>query len=246
MPTIDLGSVVGPQGAQGNTGPQGPQGVAGPSLISSTTQTTLNGVLAGDGSVVGIRGVDVTPANTTNLVQSNGVYASLADKTAKSDIASISITGSSNNTGSLIRALTYFYKDGTLVQSIADISAGATLTLDTNYRIVSKGGLNEALAPVLLLNQTITATGSYNLSLSPRLFNMFIVRMEGNWSTYHTLVVSPGVSTECNVDANASLYVHATFKINLNTDKFDVEAFSHGGAWTGLITQVWGIALPLS
>lgn len=75
MPTIDLGSVVGPQGEQGNTGAQGPQGVAGPSLISTTTQTTLNGVLAGDGSVVGVKSVDATPTNlSTNLVQSGGVY----------------------------------------------------------------------------------------------------------------------------------------------------------------------------
>lgn len=78
MPTIDLGSVVGPRGEQGNTGPQGPQGVAGPSLISTTTQTTLTGVLAGDGSVVGVRAVDASPtANSTNLAQSGGVKAAI-------------------------------------------------------------------------------------------------------------------------------------------------------------------------
>lgn len=75
MPTIDLGSVVGPQGPQGNTGPQGEQGVAGPSLISTSTQTTLTGVLAGDGNVVGVRTVDASPTNlSTNLVTSGGVY----------------------------------------------------------------------------------------------------------------------------------------------------------------------------
>ena len=80
MPVIDLGSVVGPQGAQGNTGPQGEQGVAGPSLISTTTQTTLNGVLAGDGSVVGVRGVDFTPTNlSSNLIASGGVADALSN-----------------------------------------------------------------------------------------------------------------------------------------------------------------------
>lgn len=79
MPTIDLGSVVGPQGEQGNTGPQGEQGVAGPSLISASTQTTLTGVLAGDGGTVGVRAVDSTPtANSTNLVSSGGVYTKIA------------------------------------------------------------------------------------------------------------------------------------------------------------------------
>lgn len=78
MPTIDLGSVVGPQGEQGNTGPQGEQGVAGPSLISASTQTTLTGVLAGDGSTVGVRTVDGAPTNfSTNLVTSGGVYSQI-------------------------------------------------------------------------------------------------------------------------------------------------------------------------
>ncbi len=83
MPTIDLGSVVGPQGEQGNTGPQGEQGVAGPSLISASTQTTLTGVLAGDGSTVGVRAVDSTPtANSNNLVSSGGVYTKITTDVA--------------------------------------------------------------------------------------------------------------------------------------------------------------------
>lgn len=85
MPTIDLGSVVGPQGAQGNTGPAGPQGVAGPSLVSASTQTTLTGVLAGDGNTVGVRAVDATPTNnSTNLVSSGGVYNKITNDVAAS------------------------------------------------------------------------------------------------------------------------------------------------------------------
>lgn len=85
MPTIDLGSVVGPQGQQGNTGPQGEQGIAGPSLISASTQTTLTGVLAGDGSTVGVRAVDATPTNnSTNLVSSGGVYNKITNDVAAS------------------------------------------------------------------------------------------------------------------------------------------------------------------
>lgn len=81
MPTIDLGSVVGPQGEQGNTGPQGEQGVAGPSLISASTQTTLTGVLAGDGSTVGVRAVDGVPTfYSTNLITSGGVYSQINAK----------------------------------------------------------------------------------------------------------------------------------------------------------------------
>ena len=102
MPTIDLGSVVGPQGQQGNTGPAGPQGVAGPSLVSASTQTTLTGVLAGDGSTVGIRAVDATPvANSTNLAQSGGVKTYTDDKVIRIP-ASGSLTVSTASTAGVI------------------------------------------------------------------------------------------------------------------------------------------------
>lgn len=61
MPTVDLGSVVGPQGPQGATGPQGPQGVQGdpgPSQVTGDTSTTLNGVLVGNGSKVSSKPID--------------------------------------------------------------------------------------------------------------------------------------------------------------------------------------------
>lgn len=87
MPSIDLGSVVGPQGAQGNTGPQGPQGVAGPSLISASTETTLNGVLAGIGNTVGVRLVDDAPTNlSNNLISSGAVFSALSLKADASDL----------------------------------------------------------------------------------------------------------------------------------------------------------------
>lgn len=67
----------------------------------------------------------------------------IATKAAKVDLTNISITGSTNNTGSTIASGTYFYKDGTLVKAIAAIANGATLTLNTNYEIVTAGGLND-------------------------------------------------------------------------------------------------------
>lgn len=84
MPTLDLGPVVGPQGAtgaQGATGPQGAQGIQGepgPNQVSSATSTNLTGVLTGNGSAVGSKAVDTAPAaDSTNLVSSGGVYAAL-------------------------------------------------------------------------------------------------------------------------------------------------------------------------
>lgn len=83
MPTIDLGSVVGPQGPQGPqgaTGATGAQGAAGPNQINGNTSTTLSGVLAGNGSTVTTKAVDSTPdsSHTDNLISSAGVANALA------------------------------------------------------------------------------------------------------------------------------------------------------------------------
>ena len=93
----------------------------------------------------------------------------IATKAAKVDLTNISITGSTNNTGSTIASGTYFYKDGTLVKAIAAIANGATLTLNTNYEIVTAGGLNdlnEALSDenfVYLANVTTSGASVTNI-----------------------------------------------------------------------------------
>ena len=175
MPTIDLGQVVGPQGPQGEQGPQGPQGIqgiqgpqgvqgptgatgatgatgpqgpAGPNSVSGSTATTLTGVLSGNGSVVGTATVDSAPdaSHTGNLISSAGVATGLG--AVRSDIASISVTGSTNNTGSTISSGTFFYLNGSLVMAKTDIANGATFTENTNYETVTAGGLNAAIANV--------------------------------------------------------------------------------------------------
>ena len=75
----------------------------------------------------------------------NNSLASKADASTaatKSDLANISITGSTNTTGSTIKSGTYFYKDGLLVRAKTDIANGATLTSGTNYTVVTVGALN--------------------------------------------------------------------------------------------------------
>ncbi|MBP5460705.1 MAG: collagen-like protein [Lachnospiraceae bacterium] len=84
MPYIDLGRVVGPQGAQGATGPQGPQGVqgpAGPNHITSATATTFSGVLVGNGSTISTKSIDNSPTdNSSNLISSGAVSTALNTK----------------------------------------------------------------------------------------------------------------------------------------------------------------------
>lgn len=85
MPVIDLGRVVGPEGPQGETGPagsEGPKGDPGPSIINSTTDTTLSGALVGASGKVGARTISTAPAaGSSNLVTSGGIYTAIANAT---------------------------------------------------------------------------------------------------------------------------------------------------------------------
>ena len=90
MPQIDLGQVVGPQGAQGEPGPQGAQGIQGPAGPAAT----INGVNAltieaGDNIELSQSGstttlsvpTDAAPTeDSTKPVQSGGVAEALASK----------------------------------------------------------------------------------------------------------------------------------------------------------------------
>ena len=84
MPVIDLGSVIGPQGPQGvagQTGQQGVQGNPGPNQVTGSTNTTLSGVLQGNGSKVSALASDSTPTSgSNNLVRSGAVFDSLQRK----------------------------------------------------------------------------------------------------------------------------------------------------------------------
>ena len=84
MPSLDLGSVVGPPGEQGATGAQGirgEQGLPGPNQVTNSTATPLTGVLTGNGSVVGVASVDAAPtADSTGFAQSGGTYQAIKGK----------------------------------------------------------------------------------------------------------------------------------------------------------------------
>lgn len=72
----------------------------------------MSNILAKDGKLIGI------PATPINV-------SAKADKT---NLSTISATGSTNNTGSTIKAGTYFYLDGVLKRAKTDISNGASFT----------------------------------------------------------------------------------------------------------------------
>ena len=89
------------------------------------TQTQLEATNSGITSAK-VSKLDALPTST----QLDG---SLSSKANKSDITNISITGSTNNTGSNILAGTLFYLNGTLCKTLVDVANGATFTEGTNY-----------------------------------------------------------------------------------------------------------------
>ena len=172
MPTIDLGLVVGPQGPQGETGPQGatgaqgpqgptgptgatgpqgatgatgatgPQGPAGPNEVTASTATDLNGVLAGNGSTVGVKTVDSSPdaSHTGNIITSAAVATALA---AKADWTELEAQIETSN----VAAHAYSYGDyliynGRFYRVIDNngIAVGDTISSGTNVRGTTVAG----------------------------------------------------------------------------------------------------------
>lgn len=148
------------------------------------------------------------------------------NKANKSDLTSISITGSKNNTGSTITSGSFFYKDGTLVRAKTDIANNATLTLNTNYEIVTAGGLNA-------LNNALTSIESskwkfgtqVNLSLYNHYGNLFEIPQDGYIQVYggdasgFAHIVVYGNDTTSSSDANVSIYAPAGQKNSLFVKK---------------------------
>lgn len=98
--------------------------------------------------------------NLATFTVGTSAISGLADVAPKlvgiesSDLTSIKAVGSTNATGSTITKGTYFYLNGKLCLAKSDIANGATFTLNTNYEVVTAGGLNS-------LNSALTA--NYNL-----------------------------------------------------------------------------------
>ena len=114
---------------------------------------------------------------------------SASGKADKSDLTSIVQNGSTASQA--ISNGTYFYLNGTLVRAISDIASGATFTANTNYEVVTAGGLND------ILNWTYLGekTGSSAFSL-PTTFNELYVVIRPNNSTLYVpmLIISDDLS----------------------------------------------------
>ena len=146
--------------------------------ITGNTDTTLNGILVGNGSKVGTKSLDTSLlTNDADHVPASSVVKSAITK-VETDLASIHATGPTNTTGAAIATGTYFYlapqsgDDEILVQAKANIAVNATFTSGTNYETPTAGALN-ALKSALRLGaaraeftHSIAANSDWSWNLS--------------------------------------------------------------------------------
>jgi hypothetical protein len=115
------------------------------SLGSAASRNATSSITSGS--------IDLIESGAVNsLKQTLETTISNADalKADKDDLASISITGSTNNTGSTITSGTYFYNNGALSKAKADIASGASIT-SSNTEPITYG-----LANVFIIKQYTT------------------------------------------------------------------------------------------
>ena len=85
-----------------------------------------------------------------------------SSKADKTDLSSIIQTGTASSQA--ISAGTYFYLNDVLVRAKVDIANGATFTLNTNYEVVTAGGLNATRIKSVELSGNTGASGNVALS----------------------------------------------------------------------------------
>ena len=98
-------------------------------------------------------------ANAINDIAESNTRTALNTDVPKTDLTDIFVTGTKNNTGSIIPVNKFFYLNGELVVCKQAIEVNADVTLNTNYVKVTAGVLND-LSNVL---QTVTPTSSDKL-----------------------------------------------------------------------------------
>lgn len=103
-------------------------------------QFILNGVLYTATAIIANGGTITVGTNCTASDTIIEQIPNIDEKADKTDLASISETGSTASQA--ISAGTYFYLNGALARAKTDIASSATFTENTNYEVVSVGGLN--------------------------------------------------------------------------------------------------------
>lgn len=112
-------------------------GIDGTGAVSSVNSVSPDG----NGNVSLVANDIPTAGGTSVEADLSGVKNTL-NQLETDSFGNINLTGT-NNTGSTIRAGTFFYNNGSLVRAKWDIQNGSAITIGTNTETVTAGGLNE-------------------------------------------------------------------------------------------------------
>lgn len=103
----------------------------------------------------------------------NVTQKSLNDLAEVTDLTNVIATGSTNATGATIPKGLYFYLNDELCQAKSDIASGATFTLNTNYEVVTAGGLNSLNSAIAELSRHIKIKiGNVTTNISSGIANL--------------------------------------------------------------------------
>lgn len=126
--------------------------------ITSNTDTTLNGILVGDGGKVGAKSLDTSSLtnDADHVPVSSVVKSALNAKADKTDLTTIHQTSPTCTETNGIAAGVFFYLDNELVVAKTAIANGATFTNGTNYESPTAGGLNALKSAIVVKDVTFT------------------------------------------------------------------------------------------
>ena len=178
-------------------------------------------------------------AKLSDLVELGESINALSDiveqKAERNDISNIQLIGNTNTTGATIALGTIFYLNGVLVRARADIAAGATFTLNTNYYVYNLSPTVEATrASVEKISSTtsfdiqanssatftLSTSSSFMIAISGRSTNvgsLFTTFTSGANSTYlNTLfkgseISASATSNTITISSTSSYVIHVIF-----------------------------------
>lgn len=226
MPVIDLGSVVGPQGPQGATGATGATGApgaAGPNQVTSSTNTTLNGVLQGNGSKVSALASDAKPTEgSNNLIRSGTAFTALQSKSNKNFLRNWYWVGGGSSRGvfpvNQRGASSYSGRIYCIDGWVLDSTASSIALQSDCLRVVDVLNANSAIdqydvMPIsALTGQTITLSAlckgvvRINCKAGSELAHRLTVDTEGAWDVV-SMTVDYGQAT---ADAPLGVWINAS------------------------------------
>lgn len=130
------------------------------SLGSAASRNATSSITSGSTDLIESGAVNSLKQTLETAISDEATARTNADaqKADKTNLASISITGSTNNTGSTITSGTYFYNNGALSKAKTNIASGASIT-SSNTEPITYG-----LANVFIIKQYTTTINEHGFA----------------------------------------------------------------------------------